>query len=80
MEFYKAPENYESDAMKLAKVSDMFIAGHFNGQGAPVFYPKDDIQDTDFATLENPNSYDIADKDHGCNCHYTDVGADAFSD
>ena len=47
-EFYKVPENYESDFMKFAKTSDVFIAGHFYGQGAPVFYTKEDIKDKDF--------------------------------
>ena len=47
-EFYKVPENYESDFMKFAKTSDVFIAGHFYGQGAPVFYTREDIQHKDF--------------------------------
>jgi len=47
-EFYKVPENYESDFMKFAKTSDVFIAGHFYGQGAPVFYSSEDIKDRDF--------------------------------
>ncbi len=47
-EFYKVPENYNSDFMKFAKTSDVFIAGHFYGQGAPVFYTKEDIQLKDF--------------------------------
>ena len=28
-EFYKDPSGYESDFMKYARVSDIFIAGHF---------------------------------------------------
>ncbi|MDR5591008.1 NAD(P)-dependent oxidoreductase [Christiangramia sp. SM2212] len=47
-EFYKVPENYNSDFMKFAKTSDVFIAGHFYGQGAPVFYSEEDIRDKDF--------------------------------
>ena len=47
-EFYKVPENYEADFMKFAKTSDVFMAGHFYGQGAPVFYSKEDIKDKDF--------------------------------
>ncbi|QYA25618.1 alanine dehydrogenase [Gramella sp. MT6] len=47
-EFYMVPENYDSDFMKFAKTSDVFIAGHFYGQGAPVFYSKEDIQHKDF--------------------------------
>jgi len=48
MEFYKVPENYESDFMKFAKTSDVFIAGHFYGEGAPIFYSKEDIRNKDF--------------------------------
>ena len=48
MEFYKVPQNYESDFMKFARKSDVFIAGHFYGQGAPVFYTEEDIRDKDF--------------------------------
>ena len=48
MEFYKVPENYESDFMKFAKTSDVFIAGHFYGEGSPVFYSEEDIRHKDF--------------------------------
>lgn len=48
MEFYKVPENYDSDFMKFAKTSDVFIAGHFYGQGAPVFYSEEDVKHQDF--------------------------------
>lgn len=47
-EFYKVPENYDPDFMKFAKTSDVFIAGHFYGQGAPVFYSEDDVKNKDF--------------------------------
>jgi len=47
-EFYKVPENYESDFMKFAKNSDVFIAGHFYGEGSPVFYSEEDIKNKDF--------------------------------
>jgi len=48
MEFYKEPQNYESDFMKFAGSSDVFIAGHFYGEGAPVFYSKEDMRTNDF--------------------------------
>ncbi|TQI70012.1 alanine dehydrogenase [Gramella sp. Hel_I_59] len=48
MEFYKVPENYDPDFMKFAKTSDVFIAGHFYGEGAPVFYSEEDMQHKDF--------------------------------
>ena len=47
-EFYKVPENYESDFMKFAITSDVFIAGHFYGDGAPVFYTEDNVRHKDF--------------------------------
>ena len=47
-EFYQVPENYNSDFMKFAKTSDVFIAGHFYGEGAPVFYTDEDIRHKDF--------------------------------
>ena len=48
MEFYKVPENYDSDFMKFAKTSDVFIAGHFYGEGSPVFYSEEDTRHKDF--------------------------------
>jgi len=48
MEFYKVPENFESDFMKFAKTSDVFIAGHFYGEGAPIFYSEEDIKNKNF--------------------------------
>ncbi|TBW28711.1 NAD(P)-dependent oxidoreductase [Gramella sp. KN1008] len=48
MEFYKVPENYDSDFMKFARTSDVFIAGHFYGEGSPVFYSKEDAAQKDF--------------------------------
>ncbi|APU67275.1 Lysine ketoglutarate reductase [Christiangramia flava JLT2011] len=47
-EFYKHPENYVSDFFKFAKVSDVFIAGHFYGQGAPVFFTPEEAKSKDF--------------------------------
>jgi alanine dehydrogenase len=34
-DFYHNPEAYTSDFERFSKVSDMFIAGHFHGNGAP---------------------------------------------
>tara|TARA_R110002072_G_scaffold108026_2_gene234637 strand:+ start:34953 stop:36167 length:1215 start_codon:yes stop_codon:yes gene_type:complete len=47
-EFYKDPSEYESDFMKYAKVSDMFIAGHFYGNGAPYLFTREDARSNDF--------------------------------
>ncbi len=47
-EFYNHPENYVSDFFKFAKVSDVFFAGHFYGQGAPVFFTSEEAKHQDF--------------------------------
>jgi len=47
-EFYEDPSNYESDFMKYAKVSDMFITGHFYGNGAPYLFTREDAKHPDF--------------------------------
>lgn len=47
-DFYKNPQEYESNFLRFAKVSDMFIAGHFYGEGAPVFFSKEDTRSPDF--------------------------------
>ncbi|GAB2773573.1 NAD(P)-dependent oxidoreductase [Salinimicrobium soli] len=47
-DFYKHPEKYESDFLRFAKASDFFIAGHFYGQGAPVFFTAEDVQSPAF--------------------------------
>ena len=43
-EFYKDPSGYESNFMPYAKVSDMFIAGHFYGNGAPYLFTREDAK------------------------------------
>tara|TARA_B100001079_G_scaffold77226_1_gene66429 strand:- start:624 stop:1823 length:1200 start_codon:yes stop_codon:yes gene_type:complete len=47
-EFFINPELYESDFWRFAVVSDFFIAGHFYGQGAPVFFTKEDAKTPNF--------------------------------
>ena len=47
-EFYVHPERYESNFMRFAAASDMFIAGHFYGDGAPVFFTRDQANSPDF--------------------------------
>ena len=47
-EFYVHPEKYESNFMRFAKVSDVFIAGHFYGDGAPVFFTREQANSSDF--------------------------------
>jgi len=47
-EFYTEPTNYKSDFMRFAKVSDVFIAGHFYGENAPYLFTRDDAKQLDF--------------------------------
>tara|TARA_R110002074_G_scaffold68258_1_gene160165 strand:- start:83522 stop:84730 length:1209 start_codon:yes stop_codon:yes gene_type:complete len=46
--FYVNPEGYESDFMKYAKVSDMFITGHFYGNNAPYLFTREDAKSPEF--------------------------------
>lgn len=48
IDFYNHPEAYESDFLRFAKVTDFFIAGHFYGNGAPVFFTKGDAKKPEF--------------------------------
>ena len=47
-EFFKNPVGYESNFMRFAKVTDMFIAGHFYGDNAPYLFTRDDAKHPDF--------------------------------
>ncbi|GHA40169.1 alanine dehydrogenase [Salinimicrobium marinum] len=47
-EFFSSPEKYDGNFMRFARETDFFIAGHFYGQGAPVFYSAEDMKDPDF--------------------------------
>lgn len=47
-DFYTNPEEYEGDFMQFAKVSDMYIAGHFFGDGAPSIFTREDAKSEDF--------------------------------
>ncbi|MBL4605705.1 MAG: alanine dehydrogenase [Flavobacteriaceae bacterium] len=47
-DFYNHPENYESNFIRFAKVTDYFIAGHFYGDGAPFLYTREDAKSEDF--------------------------------
>lgn len=47
-DFFDNPQEYESTFKRFTKVSDVFIAGHFYGEGAPVFYTKEDVKSPDF--------------------------------
>lgn len=47
-DFFKNPSDYESDFMKYAQVADIYIAGHFYGEGAPFIFTHNDAQSSSF--------------------------------
>ena len=47
-DFYNHPENYESDFMRFAAVTDFFIAGHFYGNGAPYLFTRENAKSKEF--------------------------------
>lgn len=48
MDFFNNPQEYESDFMRFAKVTDYYIAGHFYGDGAPYLFTRDNAKSKDF--------------------------------
>ena len=47
-DFFSNASEYESTFMKFAEVADMYIAGHFYGDGAPYLYTRNDAKSTTF--------------------------------
>lgn len=47
-DFFKNPQDYKSNFMRFAKVADMYIAGHFYGDGAPSLFTREDAKSKDF--------------------------------
>lgn len=47
-DFFENPEDYKTNFIRFTKVSDMFIAGHFYGQGAPYLYTREDAKEPSF--------------------------------
>ncbi len=47
-DFYNNPEAYKANFMRFARVSDIYIAGHFFGDGAPFIYTREDAKSKDF--------------------------------
>lgn len=47
-EFIANPELYESNFFRFSRVTDLFIAGHFHGQGAPYLITREDAKQPDF--------------------------------
>lgn len=47
-EFYTHPENFESDFMRFAKTSDMYIACHYWSDKSPYIFTREDAKNPDF--------------------------------
>ena len=47
-EFFEHTEKYITNFMRFAKVSDIYSAGHFYGQGAQIFFKREDAASPDF--------------------------------
>ncbi|MDG1572188.1 NAD(P)-dependent oxidoreductase [Robiginitalea sp. M366] len=47
-DFIANPEEYRSNFFRFARVADMFIAGHFHGQGAPYLFTREDARHPEF--------------------------------
>ncbi len=47
-DFFAHPEDYKSNFFRFAKVTDLYIAGHFYGQGAPYLFTREDAKHPDF--------------------------------
>ena len=47
-DFFDHPEAYQSDFMRFAKVSDIYIAGHFYAAGAPYIFTREEAKSEDF--------------------------------
>lgn len=46
-DFYKIPQDYTSDFERFSKVADIFMAGHFHGNGAPNILTREMLQAPD---------------------------------
>ncbi len=47
-DFFDNAQDYDSTFMKFAKVSDIYIAGHFYGDGAPYLFTREDAKSKEF--------------------------------
>lgn len=47
-DFYKNPSQYQSTFSKFSDVSDIFIAGHFFGNGSPYLFTREDAKQSNF--------------------------------
>jgi len=47
-DFFANPEEYKTNFIRFARVTDFYIAGHFYGDGAPYLYTREDVKHPDF--------------------------------
>jgi saccharopine dehydrogenase (NAD+, L-lysine-forming) len=47
-DFVNNPSHYKSSFMKYVKKTDIFIAGHYYGSGAPFLFTRNDVKSSDF--------------------------------
>lgn len=47
-DFFDHPEEYKSNFMRFARVTDLYLAGHFYGIGAPYLFTREDAKQPDF--------------------------------
>ena len=47
-DFFENPGDYESTFMRFASVTDLYIAGHFYGSGAPYLFTREDAKQPQF--------------------------------
>lgn len=47
-DFFNSPEAYDANFMRFAEVSDIYIAGHFFGQGSPYIFTREDAKSPKF--------------------------------
>ncbi len=47
-DFFRNPEAYKSNFLRFAAVTDLYIAGHFYGSGAPYLFTREDAKHPDF--------------------------------
>jgi len=47
-DFFEHPQEYESNFFRFAKVTNLYIAGHFYGDGAPFLFTREDVRNPEF--------------------------------
>ncbi|MGB5691365.1 MAG: alanine dehydrogenase, partial [Flavobacteriaceae bacterium] len=47
-DFFQNAQDYESTFMRFAAVTDLYMAGHFYGQGAPYLFTREDAKKPEF--------------------------------